>query len=763
MARYIKSGDVARVPEINAELEKIATAQQDFVTRSGESPNEMLNTLDMNNNRITNLPAPVSGNDAARFADVGGGTFTVLTDEALVFDNILEMTTANLSVGQYVRCKRYYSGGELVDGLVYEIQVPATVDNYIDHNITNGNIAVLITNCYLNVEQAGAVGDGITDDIVPIRAAVAYSKAAGLKIKFKSGKVYGITDSIENLTSSPLSLSEVNGINISSDSLNTAEIKALAGFPAGSALINLDGNVNNESTSANAVIQSWNLIENIYLNGNNIAFRGIRLRAINYSTFNNILMKDFVGTSSDAAIIVQSTASAGQDDADTTAHCTFNSIKIDNCNGYGFLCVENRCATMVFNNCDVRNCDYDGMRIAFAGLALNSCTFAINGSSISSETGGFSAVTPLTSSINRGLVLNASQFEANYNYDLNIESVLGFKINSGLWTPFVRAVSGQILVKIGNGTGRVDGGVIDSPRVAAYATTGEVISGVVVGPNAQNIAINNISFSDAGSNWDTLEQRFTISSNSSNIKVDGSDASPNSNRVGFSVNLLTNANDIANLTGDGTEYKSSDLSAITTTIIPVNNGPQRLKNTITSGSISGDILTVASITGTPLRVGNLLVDSDILENTFITEIVSASGGTGTYRVSRSQAVSPQSIRVFSRQWYDRVTGTFTAPETAFYQFESAWCLTGFNGSETDIEVAIVVNPSGTPIRHIVFKVTPKTLVATDINTYGGSKIIYLNKGDDVVTSVKVSGTTKTVNIYRDIAQPNGYIFTGVSL
>ena len=47
MARYIKSGDVARVPEINAELEKIATAQTEFLTRNGEAPNEMKAPLDM--------------------------------------------------------------------------------------------------------------------------------------------------------------------------------------------------------------------------------------------------------------------------------------------------------------------------------------------------------------------------------------------------------------------------------------------------------------------------------------------------------------------------------------------------------------------------------------------------------------------------------------------------------------------------------------------------------------------------------------------
>ena len=55
MTRYIKSGSVTRVPEINSELEKIATAQTKFLSRSGEAPNEMLSGLDMNNNKIFNV------------------------------------------------------------------------------------------------------------------------------------------------------------------------------------------------------------------------------------------------------------------------------------------------------------------------------------------------------------------------------------------------------------------------------------------------------------------------------------------------------------------------------------------------------------------------------------------------------------------------------------------------------------------------------------------------------------------------------------
>lgn len=180
MARYVKSGTVNTVQEINSELEKIATAQDEFLTRNGEAPNEMKATLDMNSNRITNLRAPVSGTDAARLVDISGEyDITVGIDETPVFDNIAEMTSTNLAVGQLVRCKRYYSGGELVEGLVYEIQATQAVDGYVDHSLSNTNTAILLTSDSIDIQQAG-VSELLTDNAERINAcSLAYSLVTG--------------------------------------------------------------------------------------------------------------------------------------------------------------------------------------------------------------------------------------------------------------------------------------------------------------------------------------------------------------------------------------------------------------------------------------------------------------------------------------------------------------------------------------------------------------------------------------------------------
>lgn len=61
---------VAATSVINANNDAIEDFSDDCLSRSGASPNAMESQLDMNSNRIINLPAPVAANDAARYSDV---------------------------------------------------------------------------------------------------------------------------------------------------------------------------------------------------------------------------------------------------------------------------------------------------------------------------------------------------------------------------------------------------------------------------------------------------------------------------------------------------------------------------------------------------------------------------------------------------------------------------------------------------------------------------------------------------------------------
>jgi len=62
MARYTKQ-DATTVPQINTELEKIELAIQDTLSRKGDTPNSMAAPLDMNSNRILNLPEPITDSE----------------------------------------------------------------------------------------------------------------------------------------------------------------------------------------------------------------------------------------------------------------------------------------------------------------------------------------------------------------------------------------------------------------------------------------------------------------------------------------------------------------------------------------------------------------------------------------------------------------------------------------------------------------------------------------------------------------------------
>lgn len=69
------------VSTINANSAATATALENTLSRDGTSPNQMNSELDMNSNRIINLPAPISGSEPLRVLDAvtlgNAGTITI--------------------------------------------------------------------------------------------------------------------------------------------------------------------------------------------------------------------------------------------------------------------------------------------------------------------------------------------------------------------------------------------------------------------------------------------------------------------------------------------------------------------------------------------------------------------------------------------------------------------------------------------------------------------------------------------------------------
>jgi hypothetical protein len=149
VTRYIKSGTVNTVQEINSELERIQAAQVDFLARDGQAPNAMNAPLDMNSNRITNLPAPQSLSDAARLSDVAASanaSTPIDLDGVVIYTDTITMQSSNILDGVYAKCERYTSGAALVDNLLYKITDAGTANGTSNLLLANGRIATLITN-----------------------------------------------------------------------------------------------------------------------------------------------------------------------------------------------------------------------------------------------------------------------------------------------------------------------------------------------------------------------------------------------------------------------------------------------------------------------------------------------------------------------------------------------------------------------------------------------------------------------------------------
>lgn len=600
-----------------------------------------------------------------------------------------------------------------------------------------------------------------------IQAAITYAKSVGKAVFFPGG-TYLISNRITNLTNDNLGSNPHNGIELIGE-LKT-KIKASATFSATAAMLDLDGNILDFTTTANAKIQQFNRIENIEFDGSSRAVRGLRLRANSYCTFKNLYMHDFLGTGADAVIFVHSTADQGQDDTDTTSGCIFENVRIHQSTGYGFFGASNRTGALEFRNCDIRYCSYDGMRISFASLLLANCTFAGNGSNASATVGGLTVVTSNTKSINRGGVAIGCHWENNYNHEINIDQCEGFLVLGGTAAPYVSTAATQDVMRFGveSTSGLVNCIEVRGFRIQNYAAGAHTISGMQVGLAATNIDFNNITFyTGTALDWNTQAEQYVVHAAAKGIRKDGICISQRDTRPEFLLTSITDAATIPNVTGDGTEYSTATLATVGGTLVErKNHGPTTNSFAITA-SIAGTALTVTAVTGTPIYPGQTIVDigggigasvapPDVLPNTYITAFVGGSGGTGTYEVNRSQTVASRGMYCIVSS--PVVNGTFTAPNSGSYRFEVAWPCTGFGGAETDIEVAFVVN--GTT-RWIAHKERPTAaLNAAAINTYVGARDIPLAANDTVVGTIKISGGTQIVDLYRDIPAPGLFRFSG---
>src|SRR5260370_997164 len=69
--------DTTAATQTNANYVLMQNAIDNTLSRDGTVPNQMLSSMDMNSNRILNLPSPLTAFEPLRLADGVGGTFNV--------------------------------------------------------------------------------------------------------------------------------------------------------------------------------------------------------------------------------------------------------------------------------------------------------------------------------------------------------------------------------------------------------------------------------------------------------------------------------------------------------------------------------------------------------------------------------------------------------------------------------------------------------------------------------------------------------------
>jgi len=94
--------ETTAVSAINDNMAIIQTAMDNTLSRDGTSPNQMEKNLDMNSNRVLNLPAPLTNDEPLRLADAntlnGGGTIQSIPAGGITGQALVKLSNADYDV-----------------------------------------------------------------------------------------------------------------------------------------------------------------------------------------------------------------------------------------------------------------------------------------------------------------------------------------------------------------------------------------------------------------------------------------------------------------------------------------------------------------------------------------------------------------------------------------------------------------------------------------------------------------------------------------
>lgn len=174
MAKYVPSGNVRNRADLNGELQLVADAINDQLDKTGGSGNQMEADLDMNSQRILNLPEPVNPFEPARLQDLSEILSAI---EGSSQNDGVDTFTATLSQGQtdvvapyaIEDCIVFVTGINVDSALL----VPVTDYNSSGTTLTllsnypvGTRVTVIRVSKTLNINSAGSVTVATLQDMI---------------------------------------------------------------------------------------------------------------------------------------------------------------------------------------------------------------------------------------------------------------------------------------------------------------------------------------------------------------------------------------------------------------------------------------------------------------------------------------------------------------------------------------------------------------------------------------------------------------------